>query len=423
MESLNLLYQERRRAVTAARAILDAADSNGGRLSGEDRLAYARWDAEIDRLSGKIESKESDRRRRERQAELEAMLSAPANAPLVLSFGASGRFALAPGDLAHERAQANYRESFLKYVQGVSDRTPTASLGLQVSSDPKGGYLAPTTFVARLLSFLSANVFMRQIATVLPPMAAAASIDIPSLEVDFGDGDWTAEVPASDLAEDDNSSWGKRELCPHLLSKFIKCSYNLWRAKLLDPERILAERLGMKLARTEEKAFLVGTGAQQPLGVFTPSDDGVPTSQDFTTAGAGAITADDVMGCFYALGERYQDRATWVVSGAFLKKVRELKDSQGGYLWQPGLGSDDADTICDRPYRRSEFAPNTLGSGTYAAVVGDFQTGYLIADALELEIQVLKEKLALRSQVGLVARQEVDGQPVVGECFSRLKVQ
>ena len=71
--------------------------------------------------------------------------------------------------------------------------------------------------------------------------------------------------------------FGKRELHPHPLAKRIKISNDLIRRSVLPSESIVRDRLAYKFAITQEKAFLLGHGANQPLGVFVASDDGIST--------------------------------------------------------------------------------------------------------------------------------------------------
>ena len=55
------------------------------------------------------------------------------------------------------------------------------------------------------------------------------------------------------------------------------------------------------------------------------------------------------------------------------------------------------------------------------ALIGDLSY-YWIADAMNLEIQVLVERYADTNQNGYIGRQEVDGMPVLEEAFVRLKM-
>lgn len=418
-ESYNQYYG----AVQQARAILDRADRERRPLSAEETAQYERIDAEINRLGAEMD-------RAARQAKAPPARPAPLggdgalaidypghDVPAMLRGRPARRTVIRPGTREAARAADKYRQSFLGYLRG--DRQ---QLGLQVSKDNKGGYLAPPQFVAQLITFLDNDVFMRQLANVLPPMPSAVNIGVPTWEADPGDADWTAEVPAADLDEDDTASLGRRDFMPQLLTKVLKVSNKLLRTSVIDPEGLLIQRLGYKFSVTEEQAFLTGSGAGRPLGVFTASDDGIPTSRDKTCASQTTFTADELIDTLYLLKGAYQRNATWLFHRDALKIIRKLKDGQGQYLWQPGLPGGQPATILDRPLVMSEYAPNTFTTGLYAGMVGDFKAGYWIADSLEMEVQRLVELGALRNQTILIARKETDGAPVLGEAFARLKL-
>lgn len=316
----------------------------------------------------------------------------------------------------HERMSAAYEQALDSYVS-----TGKVSAGLQTGKDSKGGYLGSMRMSATLIKFLDDEVFMRGLANVLPPLVTSTSLGAASYDSDPGDADWTPEVPASDLTEDDGMTFGKRELRPHLMSKLVKVSQKFLRGSAMSPAALVNQRLGYKMAVTEEKAFLTGNGAEKPLGVFTASNDGIPTGRDVATGSATNFTADGIMAAFYSLKTQYQARATWLHSRPGIEKIRKLKDNDGQYLWQPGLQGGQPSLILGRPYVQSEFVPSTFTNGNYVGLIGDFKTGYWIVDALSVEIQRLNELFAARNQVGFIGRKETDGMPVLGEAFARLK--
>jgi HK97 family phage major capsid protein len=55
------------------------------------------------------------------------------------------------------------------------------------------------------------------------------------------------------------------------------------------------------------------------------------------------------------------------------------------------------------------------------AAYGDYSK-YFIADALDMEIQVLDQLYAATNQMGYILRKETDGMPVLEEAFARLKL-
>lgn len=424
-----------------AKAIMNKADTEKRDMTAEEQTNFDAAYAEFDKLKLEADGIESNNRRRAKAAENEAYLkdsggrqtgpgsSAPLNrpgddakGPIKVDFGSQVHrnqrsITIKPGSAAHIRSQPEYTEAFSNYLLGHGVQS-----GLQTATDTKGGYLAPTAMATTLIKFLDDLVFMRQLANVLPPLGSAVNIGCPSYDTDPGDADWTAEVPASDISEDDTATFGKREMEPHLVTKLIKISMKMLRSAVIDVEQFMAQRLAYKFAITEEKAFLTGSGVQRPLGVFTASTQGISTGRDVTASSSTAFTADDLIDLLYSLKAAYQARATWIWHRDGVKRVRKLKDGDGQYLWQPGLQGGQPNTILDRPYVMSEYAPNTFTTGQYVALVGDFKTGYWIADTLDLEVQRLGELFSLRNQIGMLGRKETDGMPVLEEAFARLKL-
>lgn len=426
MVSMKEMIEQRNKATADARAILDKADAEERELSAEERQQYDRFDADVDRLNIDIDARRAKSNRQTDPAVLQHAAT-PEKEAVLLVRGQELR--IQPGTREHQRCSPAYRAAWLAYALGgeiALDQARAAGgrefLGLQVAKDTKGGYLAPPTFVAQLIKFLDDLVFMRGLANVLPPMLSAVNIGVPTWDTDPGDADWTAEIPASDLSEDDTATVGKREFMPHLMTKLVKMSKKMLRAStVVDPETYMISRLGYKCGITEEKAYLTGPGNQRPLGAFIASNDGVPTSRDITASSATAFVFDDLINVLFNLKAAYQARATWVVSREFLKRARKLKDGEGRYIVaQSNQNSGAPGTLVDRPFAMSEYAPSTFTTGQYVAVLADWKTGYWIADSLELEIQYLGELFALKNQVGLLASKETDGAPVLAEAFSRL---
>jgi HK97 family phage major capsid protein len=66
-------------------------------------------------------------------------------------------------------------------------------------------------------------------------------------------------------------TFGQRALTPHPLTKGLKVSTRLLRTSEGRAEAIVANRIAYKLAVPMERAYMVGTGAGQALGLFTAS--------------------------------------------------------------------------------------------------------------------------------------------------------
>lgn len=433
MPSIKELTESRNKLLSDNRKLLDLADTEKRTLTSEEQKNYDQRDLEVDQLSDQIKALTDHENRKQRlaAAEEEALRPLPrqtapsATKPngegtaLSFDFGRCGQVTLQPSDPLYKRATPDYHARFLSYISGRAGNVEPEQLGLFVGSDPQGGALVPVGMIATFIKFLDNEVFMRRLGTVLPP-TTAKTVGALSYDTDYGDADWTAEVPASDLSEDTAARFGTREMTPHLLTKLVKASMKLVRGSTLPIETFLMQRLAYLFGITEENKYLNGSGAQQPLGIFTASANGVTTSQDITCASGTAFTGDELINCLYDLKDAYVQRATWIATREFRKRCRKLKTGDGNYLLVEN-NAQGPTTILERPLVVSEYAPSTYTSGLYVAAVGDLSY-YWIQDGMGMEIQYLDQLFALKNQVGWVGRKETDGMPVLAEAFRRLKL-
>ncbi len=331
------------------------------------------------------------------------------------------------GDLGNQTLSLRFTDQDAGVVRQRAEAKGLERKDLQANIDPAGGYLlAPQQFVSDFIKFVDDLVFIRQAATKYT-MTTAESLGAASLDTDLEDADWSTELTTGSAST--VQPFGKRELKPNPLAKSVKISKKLLRQSTIDAERLVGQRLAYKFGITEEKAFLTGDGFNKPLGVFTPDANGIPTTRDVAAASQTALAGDDFIEAKHTLKAAYWDRAStfWILGRSVLKNVRKLKDTTNNYLWAPGLGPGGGltgglpPTLLDVPYKISEYAPVTQTAGLYVGIIGDFSF-YWIADALNFDLQVLVELYAATNQNGYIARQEVDGQPVLAEAFVRLKM-
>ncbi len=422
----------------AAQKIMDAATADGNRdMNAEESGQVDEIFDEYDKTKAQIDTIEGNQKRKDTLASNQSYLEqsrgrqTQPTVPGGNDMGRSGRDEPISIDIggqavlidphkneqSYRRAGDDYNAAFTDYLaSGVIN--PQSGIRADIDSD--GGFLvAPIQMVARLIQDLDNQVFMRGLSTVLPPLTAAASVGAPSLDTDVADADWTSEIKAA--SEDTVMAFGGRELTPHPLSKLVKVSNKLLMLALMNPEQIVRERLAYKFGVTEEKGFLTGHGANQPLGVFTASAAGIPTGRDVSTGNtATTITADGLINAKYSLKAGYQSRASWIFHRDVVKFIRKLKTTDLQYIWQAGLAGGQPDTILDSPFFMSEYAPSTFTASLYLGIIGDF-SNYWIVDSLTFAIQRLAELFALTDQTGFIGRKNTDGMPVLGEAFARVK--
>jgi HK97 family phage major capsid protein len=291
---------------------------------------------------------------------------------------------------------------------------------LLMGSDPAGGFtVPPEQFMATLLRKVDDYVYIRRLATKVM-VVKAQDLGVPTLEDNPADADWTSELATG--TADTVMDFGKRTFAPHPLAKQIRISKKLLRASALDLPELIADRFAYKFGITEEKAFLLGNGAGAPLGVFVASSQGITTARDVNFANsATAISADNLRKVKYTLKAPYRANAQWIFHRDVVAQISLLKDSVGQYLWKDGIQMGDPDMLLGMPVNESEYAPNTMTTGQYLGILGDFSR-YWIADSLDMTMQRLVELYAASNQEGFIMRQEMDGMPVFEEAFVRVQL-
>ena len=408
---LNELLEKRAKAVADARAILDAAQAEGRDLTDEESAKYDALMAEAGKLADQI--------KREQQLLEQERAIAAQDAP-------ENRGGAEPGGESRDRPTLAL-DGFRSWLRGGAGGAVRADpdgfqefRDLSAGVDAEGGFLVtPERFVASLIKKIDDMVYIRGWATV-QMVAGASSLGAPSLDADPDDADWTTELGTG--REDDAMKFGKRELHPHPLAKRIKISNDLLRRSVLPAGSIVRDRLAYKFAITQEKAFLLGHGAGQPLGVFVASDDGIGARRDVSADNdAAAVTFDGLQNAKFALKAGHRRGARWMFHRDGIKQLGKIKDADGRYIWQESHRVGEPDRLLGLPYFESEFVPNTFTTGTYVGILGDFSY-YWIADDIQLQMQRLAELYAETNQIGIIARAATDAMPVLEEAFVRVQL-
>lgn len=327
-------------------------------------------------------------------------------------------------DLPH--TTENYRSQYNRWLATGQRPDPLpfvpearAGTDVIVSVQSQGGYLvAPIETSEDIVKQIDNLVFIRQLARYYK-VTTTQAIGVRQMLTRVDDSDWTTEI--APVTADTSLSFGRRDLTPTVLTKLVRASIRIIEAGV-DAEEIVNEELAYKNGVSQEKAFMTGSGTGMPLGIFTASAQGIPVAQDVPSGATGSFIADDLIKMKYSLKQPYffGDKCRWVMGRPIVATVRMLKDTMGQYLWRPGLASDKPDTILDVGIAISEYAPVTTTTGSYIAVLGNFGY-YAIAEFRDFFIQRLVELFAGSNEIGFISRSFLDGAPVLGEAFARLK--
>ena len=395
MAKLFDMLQARATVTENIRAMMTKYDDK--EMPAEDKAALAKMETEFDDLSTKI-TNEQKQLERERAAGEKQSPVAPSNDEAKARRIGAFNLALRTGDAGDMKAYA----------------------ALQQDNPTQAGYLlAPEEFRSELIKEVDDLTFMRQKANVLPPLQNAQSLGYPTRTAAMSSFTWGTELQAP--TNDSTLAFGKREFKPRPGVSGILVSKTLVR-NVASVDSLVRGEIAAEVAKQLETAYMTGDGATMPLGLFTASNDGIPTSRDVSTDNTTtAMTFNGLLNAMYSVKPQYQTGAEWIFSRAGVLALAKIKDTNGQYVWQPSVVSGTPDMLFAKPVNMSEYAPNTFTTGLYVGLYGNLKN-YWICDALALEIQVLNELYAATNQTYYISRIETDGAPVLPAAFARVKL-
>lgn len=373
---------------------LDTHRNDMGVLSAEDDATYADMEKDLDSMTNEI-------KRMERREVIEAELNRPVNQPITEVPEKT--------DLLKEkmgRASDAYKEDFDRHLRGKTLVHNVLSEGV----DADGGYLVPEEFERDIVTALTEENVIRSLAKVITtqherkiPVATGHSV-----------AQWTAENAA--YAES-NPTFGQKQIDAFKLTDLCRVSVELLQDAAFDIEDYLMKEFARAFGIAEEQAFCVGTGTNQPTGIFTANGGTVGV----TAAATGAVTADELISLVYALKSPYRRNAKFLLNDATISSIRKLKDNNGAYLWQPSVQAGQPDRLLGYEIYTSPYAP-VVAAGALAIAFGDFKN-YWIGDRAGRTVQRLNELYATNGQIGYVATERVDGKVILPEGIQLLKMK
>lgn len=384
---MNIVEMREKRAKlwNTMEGFLDTHRTEKGVLTAEDDATYNSMEKELNDLTNEI-------RRMERRDAIEAELKKPVDTPLTEKPMASKM------DEKKGRASNAYKEDFGRHLRGRQLIHNVMEEGV----DANGGYLVPEEFERQIITGLDEFNVMRNLCKVI---TTSAERKIP-VAATHSTAAWTAENAA--YTESD-PTFSQKTIDAFKLTDLVKVSIELLDDSMFDLEEYIAKEIARAFGIAEEQAFCVGNGTGQPTGLFTANGGTVGV----TTAGATAITADEIISLVYALKSPYRKNAKFLMNDATVAAIRKLKDGNGNYLWQPALTAGQPDRLMGYELHTSPYVP-TLAAGAYTVAFGDF-SNYWIADRSGRTVQRLNELYSTNGQVGFVATERVDGKIILPE--------
>lgn len=318
----------------------------------------------------------------------------------------------APGAEGDEALQAEHKSAWIKWVRkgddaGLADIERKA---MNVGTPADGGYAVPIQQdrdIMRLLTDLSP---MRQVCRVM----TVGTEDYRKL-VNLGGtaSGWVGETDARPATAGPTlaqlkPSFGELYANPEVTQKALDDIF-------FNVEGELSQDISESFAVLEGKAFLSGTGTNQPVGLLTAktsaeadSARAFGTVQHIATGVADNFPAKDpadiLIDLIYSMKAGYRTGAQFMVNSMTLAAMRKWKDGDGNYIWQPAMQNGQPGSIFGYGYVTNEDMPSA-GAGAIPVVFGNFQQAYVIFD--RMGIRSLRDPYTNKPFVGFYTTKRV----------------
>lgn len=311
-----------------------------------------------------------------------------------------------------------YGKAFRTYLRKGMDAGLEAlqTKALSVSSDPDGGYLVTPTMSATIIQAIFETSPMRQLASVETISTDALEMIDDHTALSAG---WTAETV--DITSDTATPLiAKRNIPTHELYAQPKATQKLVDDAAIDVEAWLSGKIADIFSRTQNTAFIAGSGVGQPRGILTYANGTTwGTIQQTGTGSSGNVTSDALIGLFYSLKDVYMKRASWLINRSVVQTIRQLKETTNQYIWQPGLSAGSPDTLMGVPVYMASDMP-IAAANSLSVAVGDFKAGYQIVD--RQGIRILRDPFTEKPFIKFYATTRVGGDVTNFDAVKLLKL-
>ncbi|QPJ86802.1 phage major capsid protein [Serratia marcescens] len=328
-----------------------------------------------------------------------------------------------PGGGKDSKAATEHKAGWLQFVRKGKDDglAELEQKAMQTTTDPDGGYAVPEELDRNIISALKDEVVMRAECTVITmgtPNYKKLVNQGGTNSGWVGETDERPETKTSKLAVIE-PVWGEIYGNPMATQTMLDDAF-------FDVENFIVSELTQEFAEQEEIAFTNGDGNKKPKGLLAYGSDIKDDKerewgklQHLLAGKPDAITADEIVKLVYTLRKPYRSGARWMMNNSTLFTVRTLKDSQGNYLWQPGLQLGQPSSLLSYGIAENEQFPDIAGGGTPIGF-GNFKRCFTILD--RIGVRMLRDPYTKKPFVGFYTTKRVGSMMVDSNSVKLLKM-
>ena len=324
-----------------------------------------------------------------------------------------------------EHTSDEHRKAFQRFIRKGDMVGLDGIKGARVSDDTTGGYLVPAAVVGPIVQRIFDTSPVRQVARIqaITGNAIEGVVDYGQLSVS-----WLDEVTAS--SDPTTPSVKKYRIEVNNQRSSPRISPVLLEDAAVDIEAWIGEKIARDFALSENTSFVTGSGVAQPRGFTTYTTAATADSSrawgqlEHVVTGSSASFGstsngiDKLTDLAYKVKAGYRGKSLWMMSKATLATARQLKTSNGDYIWQPSAQAGTPATLLGYPVVEAEDMP-AIAASSLSVAFGDFSAGYMIVDRIGLS--VLRDPYSNNPYVTFHAVRRVGGGVVDFDAIKFLK--
>lgn len=298
-------------------------------------------------------------------------------------------------------------EAYTAYASGMfakflrkGDQAHEVQAAMQVGKDSDGGYWVPTEQSNDIKTRIFETSPMRQHASVMS--ITTDSISFPNDTNSAVSGGWVGETASR--AETATPQIGEQKISVHEQYANPRVTQKLLDMSTINVESWLNGKIADIMERTENTAFVSGTGVDKPRGFLDYKNAAVTTAdtsrawgvlQYVPSGAAGGVPSlsgssigsdpDAFIDMIAALKPAYRGNAMWFMNRSSEAALRKLKDIDGNYLVDKVTGMATGFNLFGYPIVTMEDMPD-IGSDSYSVAFGDMGISYQIVDGRGIRI-------------------------------------
>lgn len=312
------------------------------------------------------------------------------------------------------KAYSGLFPTYLRHDTNRMDQSEVKALSL--GSDPDGGYfLTPPEVSNRITKRIFETTPMRDLATVQP--IGTHEFKIPQDPNTAASGGWTGEL--SSRVNTATAQIAMKTITAYEQYAQPVVSQQLLEDSFVDIEAWYADKAADIISRTENTAFVSGSGAGQPKGFASyASGTNWGQIQQVGTGTSGAFTYTGLLNLITSLKEQFQANASFLVKRGSVASIMLIQDGNGRYIFQPIVGGNFNNTSLLGYNLKYGNDIAAVAAGSLSAAFGDFKQGYVIVD--RVGISVLRDALTSKPNILFYTRKRTGGDV---DNFDAIKLQ